>query len=36
MRKIFFSIKNFAKWYFNTAAKAYRNAFDDYSNAVVG
>ena len=35
MRKILFSIKNFAKWYFNTAAKAYGDAVDNYSNVVV-
>ena len=29
MRKILFSIKNFAKWYFNTAAKAYGDAVDN-------
>ena len=36
MRKILFSIKNFAKWYFNTAAKAYGDSVDNYSNVVFG
>ncbi len=36
MKKILVSIKNLAKWYFNTAAKAYGEVVDDYSNVVVG
>lgn len=36
MKKILVSIKNLAKWYFNTAAKAYGEVVDNYSNVVVG
>ncbi len=36
MKKILVSIKNLAKWYFNTAAKAYGDSVDNYSNVVLG
>lgn len=36
VKRLFNSFKNLAKWYFNTAAKAYGDAVDNYSNVFVG